>query len=183
MRVLSAAALALLVACGGGEEPTPAPKPAAPAPAPAPAAPAPAPAAEPEAAAEPEKDFASMTDEEKQAHLMKLGEEVYKTGAGGIACITCHQENGQGTPGAFPPLVGQKEHMGDCVKHAGIVINGMTGELVVDGTTYNGVMTPQGDMLDDMKIAAVISYERMSWGNDYGFCMPEDVAKARAGGQ
>jgi len=184
MRTIIATLIVLLAGCGGGQEeaprkqPTPTPAPPPPAEqAPAEQAPADAAPAE-EAAAEP--DFASMSEEDQHAFLLKLGEEVYKSGAGGIACMTCHMENGQGTPGAFPPLVGQKEHMGDCVKHAGIVIHGMTGELVVDGVTYNGVMTPQGDLLDDLKIAAVISYERNSWGNDYGFCKPEDVAKARA---
>ena len=69
--------------------------------------------------------------------------------------------------------------MGDCQKHAGMVINGLNGEIVVDGVTYNGVMTPQGELLDDLKIAAVLTYERNSWGNDFGDCSPADVAKAR----
>lgn len=186
MRTLIATLTLLLAACGGGQQQeaprqTPAP---APAPAPTQEAPAAAPAAPAEEAppAQAEPDFASMSEEDQQAFLMKLGEQVYRTGEGGVACITCHMENGQGVPGAFPPLVGQKEHMGDCVNHAKIVIEGMSGELVVDGVTYNGVMTPQGDLLNDLQIAAVISYERQSWGNDYGFCSPEDVAKARNGG-
>ena len=54
-----------------------------------------------------------------------------------------------------------------------------SGEIEVDGQKYNGVMTPQGDMLDDLQIAAVITYERLSWGNDYGACMPNDVKAAR----
>ena len=112
---------------------------------------------------------------------MKLGKEVYTSGGnGGIACTTCHQENGEGTKGAFPPLKGQKDHMGDCAKHAGIVIDGMTGEIEVDGVKYNGVMTPQGDLLSDIEIAAVLTYERNSWGNEFGDCKPEDVAAARA---
>lgn len=125
-------------------------------------------------------DLAAMSEEERHSYLMGLGEKVYLTGQGGIACTTCHQATGQGVPGAFPPLVGQKEHMGDCVSHAGLVINGLTGEMVVDGVTYNGVMTPQGELLNDLQIAAVISYARNSWGNDYGFCAPDDVARARA---
>ena len=95
------------------------------------------------------------------------------------ACSTCHQENGEGTKGAFPPLKGQKDHMGDCATHAGLVIKGMTGEIEVDGVKYNGVMTPQGELLSDIEIAAVITYERNSWGNDYGDCSPADVAGAR----
>lgn len=156
-----------LVACGGG---TPTPEPA-PAPAPAPA-PEPAPAPAPV-----EKDFASMTEDEQHTMLMEKGKEVYLNSA--LACKTCHQEDGKGQAGVFPPLVGQKDHMGDCVKHAAIVIYGMSGELVVDGVTYNGVMTPQGTMLNDLEIAAVTSYERNSWGNDYGWCSPADAAAAR----
>ena len=125
-------------------------------------------------------DLSAMSDEERQGFLMELGEKVYLTGDGGIACTTCHQANGEGVPGAFPPLVGQKEHMGDCVNHAGLIIRGLSGEIVVNDVTYNSVMTPQGELLDDMRIAAVISYVRNSWGNAYGFCSPDDVAKARA---
>ncbi len=180
MRFVTLLSLACLTACGGSEP--------APAPAPAPvkkAEPAPEPAknkakGKAKAKVDPAEAFNKLaTDEEKHAFLMELGEKVYKTGDGGIACMTCHGAEGKGTPGAFPPLVGQKDHMGDCAKHAGIVINGMQGELVVDGVTYNGVMTPQGAMLNDVQIAAVISYERHSWGNDFGYCMPESVAAAR----
>lgn len=162
-------ALMLLVACGGStpEAPKPAPEPAKTAPAPEPA---PAPA--------PEKDLSTMSDEEKQAFLMEKGKDIYLNSA--LACKTCHQEDGKGQKGVFPPLVGQKEHMGTCEKMAGIVIHGLSGEIVVDGDTYNGVMTPQGTMLNDLEVAAVISYARNSWGNDYGFCSPEDAAKARA---
>jgi len=180
MRTLTVLSMFLLAACGGSE-PEPAP---APTPEPAKEEPKPEPAktkqkAKGKAKADAGAKFAKMSDDEKQAYLMKRGEKVYKTGDGGIACMTCHGAEGKGTPGAFPPLVGQKDHMGDCKKHAGIVINGMKGEIEVDGVKYNGVMTPQGDMLDDLQIAAVITYERLSWGNDFGSCMPEDVAAAR----
>jgi mono/diheme cytochrome c family protein len=155
-----------VIGCGGGEE---APKEE---PKPEPAKEEPKPEPKPE-----KKDFADMSEEEQQTHLMTLGKEVYNNSS--LACKTCHMENGKGQEGVFPPLVGQEEHMGDCVKHAAIVIYGLNGEMVVDGVTYNGAMTPQGNMLSDMEIAAVISYERMSWGNDYGYCSPDDVKKAR----
>jgi mono/diheme cytochrome c family protein len=125
-------------------------------------------------------DLASMSRAEQQAALMKLGETVYKTGgARGLACQTCHQEDGKGVPRAFPPLVGQKGHMGDCERHASIVVYGLQGEIEADGLIYNGVMTPQGELLTDLEIAAVITYERLSWGNDYGLCLPESVAAVR----
>ncbi len=140
-----------------------------------------APEGEPEGADEASAvDFGAMSEDDQHAYLMELGEKVYLTGDGGLACTTCHQANGQGIANAFPPLVGQRDHMGDCETHAGIVLNGMSGELVVDGITYNGVMTPQKDMLSDLQIAAVVTYERNSWGNDYGDCSPSDVSAARA---
>ena len=171
----SAVFAALLLTACGGDAPAPAP--------------APAPKAEPAPAPEPKvdpvegwnKEYAEAADDAaKHAFLMKLGKEVYeKGGNGGIACQTCHMENGEGTKGAFPPLKGQKDHMGDCTNHAKIVIEGLTGEIEVDGVKYNGVMTPQGDLLSDIEIAAVTTYVRNSWGNDYGDCTPEDVAGAR----
>lgn len=181
MRILiPSVLLGLLFACGGSD--------------PAPEKPAEAPKAEEKAEEKPamaEKkeepkaeeaagpDLAAMSDEERHAFLMKEGENVYKTGgSGGLACVTCHQENGEGLPPSFPPLKGQEEWMGDCAKHAGYVLNGMQGEIEVAGVKYNGVMPAQAN-LSDLEIAAVITYERNSWGNAYGDCLPEQVAAAR----
>lgn len=139
----------------------------------------PTPAHEPEPAIDKHRDISSLTEEERKAFLLALGEKVYLTGDGGLACVTCHQKDGRGVTGAFPPLVGQKEWMGDCKQHAGLIINGLRGEIEVDGVKYNGVMVPQGAALNDLQVAAVISYVRQSWGNDYGFCTPTEVAAAR----
>src|SRR5687767_9480617 len=107
-----------LWACSGGE-------PAAPVPAPTPPpAPAPAPPPPPAPVVDDlpkDKDLSTLSEEERKTFLMKLGEKVFKTGDGGVPCLTCHGEDGKGTPGAFPPLVGQKDHMGDCKAHATIV--------------------------------------------------------------
>ena len=125
-------------------------------------------------------DLSTLTEEESLAKRMEIGEFVYKKGGRkGLACLTCHQANGQGLKGAFPPLVGQQEHMGDCAKHAKTILDGLQGEMVVDGVTYNGVMVPQRELLTDLEIASVMTYERLSWGNDYGACLPSDVAAVR----
>lgn len=190
MRFLVVATAFAVVACGGSEAPkTPtkpepvkveAPKPADAAPPAAPAgeAPAAAPAAGPLTA----ESLAAMDDAGKKTALLDLGKKVYETGgSGGLACVTCHQANGEGLPPSFPPLKGQGEFMGDCKKHAGYVIKGLQGEITVGGVKYNGVMPPQAN-LSDLEIAAVISYERMSWGNNFGICLPDAVAAARKGG-
>ena len=160
---------ALLVGCGG----TP------PAPPPPVDLPPPAPEVKP---AEPAKvDLAAMSEADRKAWLLKKGEEVYNSGgSGGIACVTCHQATGEGLPPSFPPLKGQKDFMGDCVHHAGLIVHGLQGEITINGTKFNGTM-PAQPTLSDEEIAAAISYERSSWGNDFGPCMPEDVAKARSG--
>ena len=56
------------------------------------------------------------------------------------------------------------------------VKKGMNGKIVVNGTTYNSVMSPLG--LSDEKVADVMNYINNSWGNDYGeFISPEEVTK------
>jgi len=175
MRTLSLA-LVLIAGCGGDTTSTPSPA-AAPKTEAAPVA-APQPAEEPKAAADPMADYMALaSDADKHAFLMKMGEQVFTSST--LACQTCHQANGEGTPGAFPPLKGQKDHMGDCANHAGIVLNGLSGEIVVNDVKYNGVMTPQATMLNDLQIAAVMTYERNSWGNDFGDCTPDQVKAVR----
>ena len=168
--------VALLAMACSTEEP---PAPAEPAAAKAPAKTKAKTPAEAKAKASAEVDLKAMSDPDRHAYLMKHGEDIYKTGGtSGVACLTCHQANGQGMPPAFPPLVGQKQHMGSCKEHAALLINGLSGEIEVDGTKYNGVMPPQPG-LSDLEIAAVTTFVRMSWGNDYGSCLPEAAAAAR----
>jgi len=108
-----------------------------------------------------------------KASLMARGEKVY-----GEVCAACHQANGQGVPGAFPPLAGAGEFYGPPKKHARIIVEGLSGEIVVKGQTYNGVMPAQGS-LSDYDIAAAATYVRHSWGNNDGIVVPADVAAVR----
>lgn len=169
-----------LLACMTAADPAPAEAPEPAAEAPEPALEVPAPSA-PEDVVSKDADLSGMTDDERRGFLMALGEKVYLTGDGGLACVTCHQKDGMGVTGAFPPLKGQEKWMGDCTNHAGLILDGLKGPIEVEGVKYNGVMVPQADALNDLQIAAVMSYVRQSWGNDFGFCSPEDVAKARGG--
>jgi mono/diheme cytochrome c family protein len=80
-----------------------------------------------------------------------LGEDVY-----GQNCIGCHQPDGSGLPGNFPPLAGNA-NVQDAAYLEEVIRNGKQGELVVDGVTYDGVM-PAFGQLSDEEIAAVIDY-------------------------
>lgn len=122
-------------------------------------------------------DLAGMSDDEIKDKLYAMGEKLY-AGKGG--CVACHQANGQGVPGAFPPLAGS-DYAGylDPDGHVGIILNGLQGEIVVNGTTYNGAMQAYASQLTDDEIAAIATYERNAWGNDHGVIRPEQVASNR----
>ncbi len=94
-------------------------------------------------------------------------------------CAACHQLNGEGIPGVFPPLAGAEwvgEEKGRLIR---IVLHGMTGETTVRGITYNGAMPSWGDVLTDSDIALVLSFVRSSWGNDAPAVQAGDVQSVR----
>jgi len=88
------------------------------------------------------------------------GGEVYAR-----ICVSCHQPNGQGIVGAFPPLAGSDWLLKDPETPIRIVLHGLQGSIEVKGMTYNGVMPEWGSRLSDEEIAAVLTHERRSWGN------------------
>jgi len=92
-------------------------------------------------------------------------------------CLTCHQSDGSGVPGMFPPL-SPNEWIADKDKMIELMLNGQSGEITVNGEVYNSLM-PAHDFLSDEQIADVISYVRMSFGNDLEAVSQEEVAAAR----
>ena len=95
--------------------------------------------------------------------LMARGESVYNK-----ACASCHQPNGEGVPPAFPALKGSAIAMGPVDGHLDIVVNGKQGTA----------MAAFGAQLNEVDLAAVITYERNAWGNNMGdMLQPIDVAK------
>ncbi|HEX7004402.1 MAG TPA: cytochrome c [Trueperaceae bacterium] len=83
------------------------------------------------------------------------------------SCSGCHQANGQGIPGAFPPLAGHAADLyaTDPEYLAQVVLFGLQGPITVDGAQYNGVMPTWGGQLSDAQIAAVLNYVLSSWTN------------------
>jgi mono/diheme cytochrome c family protein len=91
-------------------------------------------------------------------------------------CLACHQASGQGLPGVFPPLAGSEWVNGNATLAVQIVLHGVTGDLTVNGTHYNGQMPTFKDKLDDAQIAAVVSHIRSNFGNSAG---PVDAATVK----
>ena len=83
-------------------------------------------------------------------------------------CAQCHQTNGVGVAGVFPPLAGSDWVTGHSEKLARILINGLNGPIEVLGESYNGNMPafgPNGLNLRPKEIAGVMTYIRQEWGN------------------
>lgn len=79
-------------------------------------------------------------------------------------CATCHQRNGRGDNNRFPPLAGSNWVTGEETKLIGVVLNGLEGEIKVNGKAYNGLM-PANKHLDDHAIASILTYIRGNFGN------------------
>lgn len=104
---------------------------------------------------------------------MKFGQSVYTQN-----CAACHQPNGEGIPGAFPPLAKSDYLMKDKSRAIDVVLNGLEGEIEVNGQKYNSVMPALG--LSDEDAANVITFIMNSFGNKNGVTTPEDVKKIRS---
>lgn len=101
-----------------------------------------------------------------------LGRRVYNN------CMACHQADGRGVPGNYPPLDGSEWVGGEPALLAALLLHGLEGEVVVHGQTYNQVM-PSWHHLSDDQIAAVLSYVRSSWSNHAPAVSPGLVAAVR----
>ncbi len=106
----------------------------------------------------PEEIGAVVKKESPLEQYLIAGKNAY------IACQACHQANGQGL-GQIPPLVGSEWVTEGTERFAQIILNGLVGPISVGGNSYGAqVMLPQKDMLNDQKIAQVMTYVRHEFG-------------------
>ncbi|VVM06310.1 c-type cytochrome [Methylacidimicrobium tartarophylax] len=103
---------------------------------------------------------------------IQVGQDVYQAN-----CAACHQPTGQGMSGQFPPVAGSDWVNGDPRVLAAMVLGGLQGPVRVAGAEYNGMMPAWKTVLNDAKIAAVLTFLRQSWGN-HGSAVEEDQVKS-----
>ncbi|MGA8576670.1 MAG: c-type cytochrome [Candidatus Cybelea sp.] len=93
-----------------------------------------------------------------------------------VKCSTCHQVAGQGT-GIYPPLAGNPVVVAsDASTMIGVIVNGRTGPITVNGKTFNNQMPTWKGQLTNASIAAVATYIRSAWGNNASPVTEEEVA-------
>jgi len=103
---------------------------------------------------------------------MVLGRRIFNN------CMACHQKDGRGLPGTYPPLDGSEIVNGRADVMAAIVLHGLEGPVTVHGETFNEVM-PSWKHFTDQQLAAVMTYVRSSWSNRAAPVPPELVAAVR----
>jgi mono/diheme cytochrome c family protein len=124
----------------------------------------------------------TRTLEGEDLRMYRIGKEVYLRDA---HCATCHQPNGEGMPNIYPPLA-KSNWVDDDERLIKLVLKGLWGPLEVNGQKFDpgkGVppMMGFGGLLNDIEMAAVLSYVRQSFGNEGSPVSAEAVRKVREG--
>ena len=97
--------------------------------------------------------------------LMDQGKAVYDS-----ACLACHGAQGQG--GIGNAIAGSAVVMGDLSNHMAVVAKGVSGTA----------MQAFGGQLNDVEMAAVLTYQRNAFGNNTGdVVQPGDVTGMKNG--
>lgn len=99
---------------------------------------------------------------QKYRRFYRNGAELYNHGE---SCGSCHGKNGEGIPGVSPPLAGSPWVTGDKELLAKIALHGITGELKVNGKTYNGAMPGFAHRAYNRDIGSLLTYVRNAFGN------------------
>jgi mono/diheme cytochrome c family protein len=110
--------------------------------------------------------------------LFDSGQQQYT-----LICAACHQPNGMGLLGVAPPLVASEWVMSDKRIPIEIIVHGLVGPITVREENWNMVMPGLGavtGLLDDQKIAGIVTYLRRAWGNQATAITPEEVAQVRS---
>lgn len=107
-----------------------------------------------------------------KAERIERGQRVYNN-----ACAACHQVSGLGVASAFPPLAGSDYLNADKARAIGVVADGLSGPIEVNGKPYNSTMPSLN--LSDEDLANALTYVYNNWKNAGYEVKPADVAAAR----
>jgi mono/diheme cytochrome c family protein len=97
-------------------------------------------------------------------------------------CAACHQADGRGVAGTFPPLAGSEWVVGEPDRLARILLLGIDGPIRVKGDDYRGAMPAFGGTLSDTELVAVANHIRTAFGNDARPALDEPALQAERRG-
>jgi mono/diheme cytochrome c family protein len=103
------------------------------------------------------------------------GQKIYSA-----KCAACHQENGVGVPGQFPPLKGSEWVLAAGPDRiARVILDGVAGPITVKGAVYNNAMVPWRKQMNDEEVSDVLTFIRSNpeWGHSAAM-VEEDVISA-----
>ncbi len=106
--------------------------------------------------------------------IVERGRDVYLAN-----CSACHQADGSGLSGAFPPLANSDYLAGERKDVLAVALFGLSGPITVNNIEYDGVMPSMG-YLTDQQLADALSYVLTSWGNSGAAVSVAEVAALRA---
>ncbi|MPY89084.1 MAG: c-type cytochrome [Luteitalea sp.] len=112
-------------------------------------------------------------DDDLEQGITLAGEVIYNR-----YCAACHQRDGEGAAGRFPPVARSEWVTGDKRRLIDVIINGLDGSITVRDEQYNTPM-PEHSFLSDEQVAHVATYVRQNFGNDASALSAEEVAKVR----
>ena len=127
----------------------------------------------------PKKETVELTDEQREERRIERKIESGKK-LFALKCKSCHQVNGLGLPGQFPPLAGSKWATSDPGLITKIVLKGLKGEIEVKGETYGQALEMVPIPLEDRDIANITTYVRQAWGNQASEISDDEVSDFRA---
>jgi mono/diheme cytochrome c family protein len=112
---------------------------------------------------------------QRPVRVAERGARVYRD-----RCAQCHGDNGEGVPGAYPALAGNRAVNLPVTSNLVQVVLGGGFAPATAGNPRPFGMPPYATILSDEDVAAVISHIRMSWGNRSGAVSELDVAQQRS---
>jgi putative membrane-bound dehydrogenase-like protein len=107
------------------------------------------------------------------------GQQIYE-----MACLPCHQPEGKGLPGVYPPLAGSEWVRGDSSRLIKILLHGLNGPVTVAGQSFgvrsDAIAMPSLGGLTDEQISDVLTYVRNDFGENAGNVSADDVKRMRS---
>ncbi len=128
----------------------------------------------------PPKEIVELTEEEREALRLERkvdsGKKVFA-----VRCASCHQANGLGRAGQYPPLAGSTWVTSDPGLITNIILKGLKGEIIVKGETYgtSAAVNMAAVPISDREIANVTTYVRQAWGNEAPEILESEVSAFR----